>query len=69
MGANIPPVPPSEHSPSQTLEDLKARLLDDSWALGGLVVLGSFCILVMALLAFAALFGCCSGSEHKTGHR
>ncbi|KAJ1130117.1 hypothetical protein NDU88_008473 [Pleurodeles waltl] len=69
MGANIPPMPPPEHSPSQALEDLKARLLDDSWALGGLVVLGSFCILVMALLAFAALFGCCSGSQRKAGHR
>lgn len=47
----------------QILEDLESRIQTDAWALGGLVVIGSFCTVFIVLLLFAAIFGCCSSPK------
>lgn len=50
---------------SSVLEDLKRLTVTSDWALGGLVVIGTFCLVFVALLLFAAIFGCCSSPRHK----
>lgn len=50
---------------SSVLEDLKTLIVTSDWALGGLVVIGTFCLVFVALLLFAAIFGCCSSPRHK----
>lgn len=49
------------------LKHLETRILSDDWALGGLVVIASFVMVIIALLLFAAIFGCCSTPRNKSG--
>lgn len=50
---------------SSLLEDLKRLIVRSDWALGGLAVIGTFCLVFVALILFAAIFGCCSSPRHK----
>lgn len=54
---------------SSVLEDLKRLIETSDWALGGLVVIGTFCLVFVGLLLFAAIFGCCSSPRHKVGYK
>lgn len=53
--------------PSHVLEELKTRIQTDDWALGGLMVIISFLSVIIALIMFAAIFGCCSTQRNKLG--
>lgn len=54
---------------SSALEDLKRLIETSDWALGGLVVIGIFCLVFVGLLLFAAIFGCCSSPRYKAGYK
>lgn len=56
-----------EQEASSVLEDLKRLIAASDWALGGLVVIGIFCLVFIALILFAAIFGCCTSPRHKQG--
>lgn len=56
-----------EQEASSVLEDLKRLITTSDWALGGLVVIGIFCLVFIALILFAAIFGCCTSPRHKRG--
>lgn len=54
---------------SSVLEDLKRLIATSDWSLGGLVVIGTFCLVFVALLLFAAIFGCCSSPRHRVVYK
>lgn len=56
-----------EQETSSVPEDLKTLIATSGWTLGGLVVIGIFCLVFIALILFAAIFGCCSSPRHKRG--
>lgn len=57
----------TEQEASSALEDLKRLIATSDWALGGLVVIGIFCFVFIALILFAAIFGCCTSRRHRQG--
>lgn len=54
-----------EQEASSALEDLKELIATSDWAVGGLVVIGIFCLVFIALVLFAAIFGCCTSPRHN----
>lgn len=57
-----------EQEASSDLQDLKSLIAASGWALGGLVVIVIFCFVFIALILFAAIFGCCTSPRHRRGH-
>ncbi|KAF2982114.1 hypothetical protein EK904_000286 [Melospiza melodia maxima] len=56
-----------EQEASSELQDLKSLIATSGWALGGLVVIVIFCSVFIALILFAAVFGCCTSPRHRRG--
>lgn len=55
----------SEEEATAALEDLEKLIATNDWAVGGLVVIGIFSLVFIALILFAAIFGCCTSPRHK----
>ncbi|KAG8129044.1 hypothetical protein E2320_015810 [Naja naja] len=64
-GKGLETMPTAKQAAFQFLEDMKTRILTDDWVLGGLVVIVSFLTIIIVLILFAVIFGCCSTERNK----
>lgn len=57
-------------SPEDWVEWFLHRMHQEPWALGGIAVIGVFVLVILSLVIFALLYGCCcSSGDEKTKRR
>lgn len=56
---SVPDRPDPAGSPEDWVQWAVQRLQMEPWALGGIVVIGLFLLMILALVVFALIYGCC----------
>ncbi|KAK6329474.1 hypothetical protein J4Q44_G00014520 [Coregonus suidteri] len=56
---SVPEPPGPAGTPDDWVQWAVQRLQMEPWALGGIVVIGLFLLMILGLVVFALIYGCC----------